>query len=70
LVPPGDTEALARAMSTIVESSDVRDRMGASGRSKVETTYRWEIIGAQLEETYEATLRRRQLATPEDTYAG
>ncbi len=45
LVPPGDSQALAKAISTLIENSDLIEKMGETGRKKVATSYYWEQSG-------------------------
>jgi glycosyltransferase involved in cell wall biosynthesis len=41
LYPSGDVQALAAALETLAESSDMRARMGESGRARVVARYSW-----------------------------
>jgi glycosyltransferase involved in cell wall biosynthesis len=53
VVPPGDEEALAEAMLTFGEASAAdRQHMGASGRARVEASYRMEHVADQYLELY------------------
>lgn len=45
LVPPGDSQALANAISTLIENPDLIKKMGETGRKKVATSYYWEQTG-------------------------
>jgi len=42
LVPPGDTDAFARAIDTLLTDSDRRDELGRTGRLAVETALAWD----------------------------
>jgi len=42
LVPPGDSQALAKAISKLIVNPDLIEKMGAAGRKKVATSYYWE----------------------------
>ncbi|MEB3217800.1 MAG: glycosyltransferase family 4 protein [Nostocales cyanobacterium 94392] len=42
LVPPGDSQALAQAISKLIENPDLIEQMGAAGRKKVANYYYWE----------------------------
>jgi len=48
LVPPGNPEALARAMAFMVQNPELRKRMGDVNREKI-VQYRWPIIVQQYE---------------------
>lgn len=41
-VPVGDAEAVAAAISELLQSKETRQRMGREGRKKVEMKYRWQ----------------------------
>ena len=45
LVPPGDSQALAKAISILIENPDLIEKMGETGRKKVATSYYWEQTG-------------------------
>jgi glycosyltransferase involved in cell wall biosynthesis len=59
LVPPGDVDALSAALGRLVGDEELRRRMGAAGRTKVEARYDWRAIAAQLERTYLDVLDER-----------
>ncbi|MBE9215131.1 glycosyltransferase family 4 protein [Plectonema cf. radiosum LEGE 06105] len=42
LVPPGDSKALAKAISELITNPGLMEKMGAAGRKKVATSYYWE----------------------------
>lgn len=42
LVPPADSQALAKAISKLIENPDLIEKMGEAGRKKVATSYYWE----------------------------
>ena len=48
LVPPGDSQALAKAISTLIENPDLIEKMGETGRKKVATSYYWEQTGSKF----------------------
>ncbi|MHB1667939.1 MAG: glycosyltransferase family 4 protein [Thiomonas sp.] len=52
LVPPNDPAALAAAMQTLLDDSDLRLRMGRAGRAAIERTYCAEIVTASLLRLY------------------
>lgn len=45
LVPPADSQALAKAISKLIENPDLVKQMGEIGRKKVATSYYWEQTG-------------------------
>lgn len=45
LVPPGDSQALAKAISKLIENPDLIEKMAETGRKKVATSYYWEQTG-------------------------
>ena len=55
LIPPGNSEALADALIYLLENEDVREKMGKSGRKKVEG-YSWERIAEETEKVYNEVL--------------
>jgi glycosyltransferase involved in cell wall biosynthesis len=48
LVPAADSQALAEAMSKLIENSDLRKQMGERGRIQVTNSYQWEKTGAKV----------------------
>ena len=57
LVPPGDVEALARAIERFARDAGLRAEMGRAGRAFVTERYRWEDNVAQMERLYAHLLR-------------
>ena len=57
LVPPGDVRALAGAMHALIESPDLRARLGARGRDLIEATGSPEIYMHRLTEIIEKAAR-------------
>ena len=52
LVPPGNAEALAEAIDTLIADNDRRERMGAAGRSRVLDMFTLERMVERTEELY------------------
>ena len=52
LVPPGDAQALAVAIGRSLSEPDLRSRLGAAGRSRVEQRYTWRAAAARTVEVY------------------
>ncbi len=57
LVPPRDGEALAKALKTLIESKDLRQSMGLSGRERIEKEFTHEDVNAAVLQLYEKLLR-------------
>ncbi len=57
LVPPRDPEALYEAIARLLKDSDLRARMGASGRARA-VQYSWENITAKVDDYYGFVIRR------------
>ncbi len=60
LVPPGDPERLAEAMSTLLLDPDRRAEMGRMGREKVLQEYTPERAAERTLEAYEEAIRRHR----------
>lgn len=52
LVPPGDPDALAAALTRIAQDGGLARRLGEAGRKHVATVFGWPAIMAQWEECY------------------
>ena len=59
-MPPRDTNALADALVTLLENDDLRHKMGAAGRHKLEREWAPEVIGPQHVDVYERALKNRR----------
>lgn len=57
LVPPGDEDALARAIESLLTDSDLRRRMIALGRVRA-ASFRWAVTAAKHVEVYRRVLAR------------
>lgn len=68
LVPPGDPDALAQAIGLALSEPELRDRLGAAGRSRVLERYTWRAMAARTVEHYRALLEDRP-ATPQTALA-
>jgi glycosyltransferase involved in cell wall biosynthesis len=51
-VPPGDVDALVRAVEEIVADDDARERMGSAARRIAVERYSWPTIATRLERIY------------------
>ena len=60
LVPPRDVHALADAIVTLLENEDLRHKMGAAGRHKLDREWAPEVIGPQHIDVYQRALQSRR----------
>ena len=58
LVPPGDTEALARTLGRLLENPDRRALLGAAGRGRAVRRYAWSSVAAATVECYQEAIER------------
>jgi glycosyltransferase involved in cell wall biosynthesis len=58
LVPPGDSQALAAAISSLVEDRELRERLGAAGRDRALELYSFEAMVAALEDRVKTAVDR------------
>jgi phosphatidylinositol alpha-mannosyltransferase len=63
LVPPGDPEALAAAITAVARDSRLARELGERGRERAEA-FDWAHVGAALEGVYEDVLAGRTPRTP------
>ena len=56
LVPPGDAEALAAMMHTVLDQPELRARVGAAGRQRVVDNWSWKHTAVRTVEHYRAVL--------------
>jgi glycosyltransferase involved in cell wall biosynthesis len=54
LVPPGDSDALALALTTLLRDPDLRARLGAAGRERQRSEYDIHVMVQRLEHLYES----------------
>lgn len=54
LVPPGDVDALRRALHRLIEHSELRAKLGDQGRLRAETKFSVEQMVAEIESIYDA----------------
>ena len=55
-VPPGDGEALAAMLGTVLPQPDIRDRVGANGRQRVIDQWSWHHTAERTVDQYQALL--------------
>ncbi|MEX1254810.1 MAG: glycosyltransferase [Dehalococcoidia bacterium] len=70
LVPAGDADSLADAISRLADDPALRSTMGRAGRAFVEQRYRWEENVAQMERLYQHLLAEFTPGGPRATVAG
>lgn len=59
-VPPGDSDALSRALTTLLDDSDLRARMGEAARRRVDTEFTSPVMGRRMLDLYTSLVRRRE----------
>jgi rhamnosyl/mannosyltransferase len=69
LVPPGDPEALANAVSRIVDSPDLAARFGRSGRAHALRHFTFDLFQQRYEELLEMMLNHRSIEGPIKPFA-
>ncbi len=62
LVEPGDAEALASAIRTLVESPETRERLGAAGRRRALERYSWTAVAERTVEAYAEAVAAAQVS--------
>jgi glycosyltransferase involved in cell wall biosynthesis len=62
LVPLRSPSALAQAIRTVLDDTDLARRLGAAGRARVETEFRADTMVARFAELYEQLARSKGLA--------
>lgn len=58
LVPPGNAEALRRALRSILGQTVLRQGMGLAGRSRARSRYSWDRIATEAEAVFTSALTR------------
>ncbi|MCB0007567.1 MAG: glycosyltransferase family 4 protein, partial [Anaerolineales bacterium] len=59
LVPYGDSQALAQALTQLLNTPDFARQLGANGQQKLAATYRWEQVRTRLETSYQMALKEK-----------
>lgn len=57
LVEPGDSDALAAAVTKLLENEDLRDSLARAGRERVRERFNWDSIAGELAEFYRGMYR-------------
>ncbi len=60
LCEPGDANAVATALLTLLQNPEQRHRMGAAGREHVREKWDWRYMVRTLEQDYETTLKKKK----------
>jgi glycosyltransferase involved in cell wall biosynthesis len=60
LLLAGSTEEAAAAIQTLLAEPQLRARMGAAGRARVEQRFSVERYGARVADSYERAIERRR----------
>lgn len=60
----GDVAGLARNLSTLVRSREVRRRMGEDARVRVRSHFSWDYVASQFTDVYARALAARSCASP------
>lgn len=58
LVPPGDAEALAEALLSLLGDRERMERLGRAGRDRA-ARYSWDVVATQVEQAYRDAVARR-----------
>ena len=53
LVPPGNADHLAESICHVLESSSLREVLGAKAREKIQASYKWERLVQEIEQVFE-----------------
>lgn len=64
-VPLGDSTALARAMTLLIESEDLRKKIGMRARELAEQHYGWDAHVSNISELYRTILKRKTKSASE-----
>ena len=59
IVPPGNTAALADTIQRLVESGELREKLGRAGRKFALDRYEWSTTAKSMESLYESILGRQ-----------
>jgi glycosyltransferase involved in cell wall biosynthesis len=60
LVPPGDPEALAKGIASLLEQPAAREELGARGRRGIVAHYAWPRVAAATAQVYAEAIAARR----------
>ncbi len=66
LAPPKDVAAFAAAIDRVLLNPEWRNALGIAARTRVETTFSWDGVAAQLGQLYEILLEEASEAAPQE----
>jgi glycosyltransferase involved in cell wall biosynthesis len=65
LVPVGDTDSLASALSQLIEQPEIAQQMGTAGHDRVQREFRQEFVWKALEMAFLSLLQEKGLPVPQ-----
>jgi glycosyltransferase involved in cell wall biosynthesis len=57
LVPPADSQALARAITTVLDNTELANKLGRAGYQRVQNQFTWEKAAESTVESYKEAIR-------------
>jgi glycosyltransferase involved in cell wall biosynthesis len=60
IIPPNDSSALCEALLTLYKNTDLAERMGSAGRTRVVEHFTWDHFRGRILEAYRAAIAIRQ----------
>jgi glycosyltransferase involved in cell wall biosynthesis len=60
LVPPGDAEALAKGIATLLEQPAARAELSREAPARIEAAYSWQTVAARTAEVYDEVVEERR----------
>jgi glycosyltransferase involved in cell wall biosynthesis len=63
LVTPRDIQGLSNAIGTLLQDSNLRQRLGLAGRRHAQSHFAWEVVAKQFLEIFSDVLRERPAST-------
>jgi glycosyltransferase involved in cell wall biosynthesis len=63
LVQPGDPGEMADALEALFDDEARRQRIGAAGRRRIETSYTWRRVAESMVEVYRDAIERKSTAS-------